>query len=181
MHEYLTNNMVVNTVKLILQKQEPWSIFCSGLQSAHGDPGQNLPAAPRPSSASAVCGKHHPASRTFRRSQPHPPGCAFLSLTMTKLSFKHKTFSQRGGDIALGFRNAPTRLHRAELSPRPAAASVCYARGWHPTPNKVQGTFSSLQSMGFFFNLGSPSPHLLWERGRGVGSVVCSVVCFVCF
>lgn len=125
MHEYL-NSMVRNTVKHILQKQEPWSIFCSGLQSALGSPCQNLAAAARASSASAVCGKHRPPSRTFGHSHPPPPPpprlsfppCAFLPVTplaMTKLSSKHKTFSQRGGAIGFGVRNAQTRLPRAAL------------------------------------------------------------------
>lgn len=76
-----------------------------------------------------------------RPAPPSPPGCTFLPLTppaMTKLSFKHKTFSQRGGAIGFGVRNAPTRLQRAggrpwvELSPRPAAASARQRAGNRP-------------------------------------------------
>lgn len=115
-----------------------------------------------------------PRFQNVRAESPAPPGCAFLPLTplvMTKLSFKHKTFSQRGGAIDLGVRNTLTRLRRSEgLSPWLAAASVCCTLGWQAAPNNVPGPFSSLPSTGFgqhffSFQLGLP---LLPPLGLGV-------------
>lgn len=61
------NSMVLNTVKHILQNKSLGAFFVPGSSPLGEVHARNCRQPPRASSASAVCGKHHPASRTFRR------------------------------------------------------------------------------------------------------------------
>lgn len=119
MHEHLNNSMVLNTVKHILKRALQHFLFRAPVRY-----GSSMPElAGSPAGELCICSLREAPPRfqnvpaVIRTPSLCFPACAFLPVTplpMTKLSVRHKTFSQRGGAIGLGVRNAPTRLHRAE-------------------------------------------------------------------